>query len=53
MKFSVLMSVYKNENAKFFKQSLDSIMINQTLIPDEFVLVVDGPVSKEINCIIE
>lgn len=53
MKFSVLMSVYKNENAKFFKQSLDSIMINQTLIPDEFVLVVDGPVSKEINCIID
>lgn len=51
--FSVLMSVYKNENAEFFKQALTSIMIDQTLLPDEFVLVVDGPVSEELNSTID
>lgn len=43
MKFTVLMSVYAQENHKNFTTALESILINQTVIPDEFVLVCDGP----------
>lgn len=50
-KFSVLMSVYKNDNPNFFKQALDSI-INQTVVPSEIILVVDGPVPEEITSVI-
>lgn len=50
--FSVAMSVYKSDNAVFFSRALDSITESQTVIPNEIVLVVDGPVSKEINDVI-
>lgn len=53
MKFSVLMSVYYKENPLFFDEALRSIMIEQTIIPDEFVLVCDGALNSELNCIIE
>lgn len=46
------MSVYYKEKPIFFKQSLDSI-INQTVKPDEIVLVKDGELSKELEVIIE
>ncbi len=45
--FSVAMSVYKNDNPKWFDIALESIF-NQTVVPDEVVLVVDGPVSQDI-----
>lgn len=45
---SVLTSVYKNDNPINIKIAIESI-INQTLKPAEIVLVVDGPVSEEIN----
>jgi len=51
MKFSVLMCVYKNDNPEYFKEAIESV-INQTVKPDEIVLVVDGPVSDEINQVI-
>lgn len=51
-KFSVLMSVYHKENPNYFKEALDSILFNQTLKPDEFVLVVDGRVNNDLNKII-
>ena len=47
MKFSVLMSVYIKEKPEYFKQSMDSIIMNSVL-PDEIVIVLDGPVSEEI-----
>lgn len=50
-KYSVLMSVYYKENPLFFSQSLDS-MINQTIRPDEIVLVCDGPLTKELDRVI-
>ncbi|MFZ7131422.1 MAG: glycosyltransferase [Eubacteriales bacterium] len=53
MKFSVLMSVYINENADFFEKSLWSILDNQSLKPDEFVLVCDGTLNTELDEIIE
>lgn len=52
MAFSVLMSVYRNDNPIFFERALRSVTIGQTLQPDELVLVVDGPVSDEIECVI-
>lgn len=42
MKFSVLISVYEKEEPLFFEQSLRSILIDQTIIPDELVIVKDG-----------
>lgn len=46
--FSVSMSVYKNDNPKHFKIAVESVF-NQSLKPSEVILVVDGPVSKELS----
>lgn len=51
LKFSVSMCVYKNDNPLHFEKALKSILF-QTLIPDEIVLVVDGPVPFETEHII-
>lgn len=51
--FSVAMSVYKSDNPDFFDRALSSITDEQTIIPNEIVLVVDGPVSNEINNVID
>lgn len=51
-KYSVLMSVYIKEKPEYFIQALDS-MINQTVKPDEIVLVEDGPLNDELYSIIE
>ena len=53
MKFSVLMSVYKNDHDEFFDAALNSILIDQSIVPNEVILVVDGPVGIELNYIIE
>lgn len=50
-KFSVSICVYERDNPCFFREALDSIY-NQTLVPDEVVLTVDGFVPDEINEII-
>ena len=51
--FSVAISVYKNDNPVYFDRALESITDKQTIKPDEIVLVVDGPVSEEIDAVIE
>lgn len=51
--FSVAMSVYKSDNPDFFDRALSSITDEQTIIPNEIVLVVDGPVNDEINAVID
>jgi len=50
--FSVSMSVYHRDKHVYFQESLESIF-NQSLLPDELILVVDGPVSREIRDIIQ
>ena len=50
--FSVAMSVYRSDNPDFFDRALSSIIDDQTIKPNEIVLVVDGPVSNEINNVI-
>ena len=52
MKFSVLMSVYKNDKAEYLKQAIDSV-VHQTMKPNEIVLVEDGPLSEELNLCIQ
>lgn len=50
--FSVAMSVYKNDNSQWLDLALKSITLDQTVKPDEIVLVIDGPVSDSINQVI-
>lgn len=50
--FSVLLSVYKNDKAEDFRIALESITTKQTVKPSEVVLVIDGPVTDEINKVI-
>jgi len=51
-KYSVLMSVYKNEKVEYFQQSVDS-MLRQTVLPDQIVIVKDGPLYPELDECIE
>ncbi len=50
-KFSVSICVYGGDNPKHFDIAMESIF-NQTLPPDEVVLVVDGPVKSGIDSVI-
>ncbi len=50
--YSVLMSVYEKENPEFIKQSIDS-MLFQTVLPADFVIVCDGPLTSEIYSLID
>jgi glycosyltransferase involved in cell wall biosynthesis len=50
-KYSVLMSVYYKEKADNLKESMDSIY-SQTVETDDFVLICDGPLSNEIDNVI-
>lgn len=51
-KYSVLMSVYYKEKPQYLKQSIDS-MLNQTLKPDEIILVKDGPLTHDLDKVID
>ena len=48
-KFSICTSVYKNDKPEFVRVALDSMLVNQTVRPDEIVIVQDGPVPYEIS----
>lgn len=52
MKFSLLMSVYQYDDAKFFEQALRSIEAN-SVKPTDFVLVCDGVLTPELDEIIK
>lgn len=52
MKYSVLMSVYEKENPKYFEESIQS-MVDQTIAPDEFVIVKDGKITNELEEVIK
>lgn len=46
--FSVSMCVYGKDNPEWFQIAVDSIL-NQTVSPEQVVLVVDGPIPTEIE----
>lgn len=51
MQVSVLMSLYGKESPQFFREALESILA-QTYAPDEIVLIIDGPISQELENVI-
>ena len=51
--FSVAMSVYEKDNEKWLERALESIVIKQTVKPDEIIMVIDGPISQKIKNVIE
>lgn len=50
--FSVLMSVYAKEKPECFKTSIESVL-QQTLVPNEIVIVLDGPLTKELYVVLD
>lgn len=52
MQFSVLMSIYKNENPEHFRLAMESIL-KQSVRPNEIVLVRDGEVPTELQEVID
>ena len=51
-KFSVLMSLYWKENPLYLNLALKSVF-EQTISPDQVVLVLDGPVGKQLLAVVE
>lgn len=49
--YSVLMSVYKGEKAEHLRIAMNS-MWNQTIPTNDFVLMCDGPLTKELDAVI-
>ena len=52
MNYSVLMSVYDKEKPEFLSAAMQSIF-NQTVKTDDYILVCDGPLTPELDSIIE
>lgn len=50
-KFSLLISVYKNEKHNFLDECLHSIL-KQTVNPDQIVIVEDGPLTEQLHEVI-
>ncbi len=48
MNFSVLMSIYHKEKPDYFDRAMQSIWYEQTVKPDEIVLVQDGELTQEL-----
>ena len=53
MNFSVLLSLYHKENPLALKQSFQSIWKDQTIQPNEIILVLDGPIGDELTQCVE
>lgn len=52
MEFSVLLPVCQKDPPEYFKKALESVSLNQTLKPNQIVIVKDGPVPEKITQII-
>ena len=51
-KFSVIMPVYFQESPNQLRAAIESI-VNQTLIPNEIIIVLDGPVGDNLHEVID
>lgn len=49
--YSVLMSVYSKEKPEWLKLAIESMQA-QSLQSDDFVLVCDGPLTPELDCVV-
>lgn len=52
MDYSVLMSVYFKEKPEYLRKSMNS-MFGQTVATNDFVLVCDGPLTPELDAVID
>lgn len=50
--YSVLSSVYHKENPEYLRLAIESIL-NQTVLTNDFVIVKDGPLTDELDCVLE
>lgn len=50
--FSLLISVYHKEKPSYLREALDSVF-KQTILPQEIVLVKDGPLTAELDAILD
>lgn len=50
--YSVLMLVYKGEEASNFRAAIQS-MLDQTVMTDDFVIVCDGPLTEELDAVLD
>lgn len=50
--YSVLSSVYIKENPQYLVRSIDS-MLSQTTLTDDYVIVKDGPLTEELDRILD
>ena len=53
MKLSVLMSIYYKEKVEYFNRAMESIWDEQTVKPNEIVLVQDGKLTEELYSAID
>ena len=51
-KYSVLMSLYIKEKSEYLRLAIDS-MLNQTIVPDEIVIVEDGPLTDSLYAVLD
>lgn len=51
-KYSVLMSLYIKEKPEYLRLAIDS-MLNQTVSPDEIVIVEDGPLTDALYAVLD
>lgn len=51
-KYSVLMSVYIKDNPQYLAISIESMLL-QSFACDQFVIIKDGPLTEELNGVIE
>lgn len=53
MSISVLISVYKSDSPAYFDRALQSVWDDQTLKPDEIVLIEDGPLGDGLRDVVD
>ncbi|USR64956.1 glycosyltransferase [Providencia stuartii] len=49
LKFSVLLSIYYKENPSFLHSCLESLFLNKKFIPDEILIIKDGPLNSALE----
>ena len=52
IKFTLVMCIYEKENPAYFTQCLESILA-QTVLPDELIIVEDGPLTVDLGNVIQ
>ena len=50
--YSVLMTVYRSENAPHFERAINSVL-SQTVPTDDFIIVCDGPLVEALDAVID